>query len=177
MGTLQEIVLGGGCFWCLEAVYQRVRGVTGVVSGYAGGTYKNPTYDQVCQKNTGHAEVIRISFDPELISLEEILEIFWMAHDPTTMNRQGNDVGPQYRSIIMVSDDEQKAIAIASRDGAASHFPDPIVTEIVPLKQFYEAEGYHQNFYRDNQTHPYCIFVIHPKLLKFDKEGKGFLSS
>ena len=174
---LEKATLGGGCFWCVEAVYQDVQGVHQVVSGYAGGHVENPTYKQVVSKKTGHAEVIQITYDPAVISYEEILEIFWHVHDPTTLNRQGNDVGPQYRSIILYHNDTQKEIAERSRTAAASHWPNPIVTEIVPLTKFYEGEDYHQNYYKDNPYQPYCMMVISPKVRKFRKSFQAKLKA
>jgi peptide-methionine (S)-S-oxide reductase len=164
--STEVATLGGGCFWCLEAVYQQIEGVEKVVSGYAGGNTEDPTYEEVCSGTTGHAEVVQIHFDPQVIGYEEILELFWKAHDPTTLNRQGADVGTQYRSIILYDGEEQKSAAERSRARAAEAFDEPIVTEIVPLKVFYEAEGYHQNYYRSNSHAGYCSFVIRPKLEK-----------
>lgn len=165
----ETATFGGGCFWCTEAVYQELDGVLKVESGYAGGTVPNPGYKQVCTGTTGHAEVIQITFDPEVISFEELLDVFWVTHDPTTLNRQGADVGTQYRSVIFYHDDEQKAVAEKSRQAAdeAELWPNPIVTEISPLTNYYPAEDYHQNYYRDNQYQPYCQFVIAPKMKKF----------
>lgn len=160
------LVLGGGCFWCVEALYKTLNGVTEVLSGYAGGHVKNPTYQQVTTGNTGHAEVTRISYDPDKVSLDDVLAFFWEAHDPTTLNRQGADVGPQYRSIILYQDEEQRDAAIRSRDEASARFKDPIVTEIVPLEAFFPAESYHQDYYANNKNAPYCRFVIAPKLKK-----------
>lgn len=159
-------VLGGGCFWCVEAVYQSLPGVLSVTSGYAGGSTENPSYEQVTSGRTGHAEVVRIAFDPEQVTYEQILDLFWKAHDPTTLNRQGADVGTQYRSIILTADEGQRAVAEASKQAAQAGFAAPIVTEIVPLSQFYPAEEYHQDFYRNNPTHPYNRAVIRPKLEK-----------
>ncbi len=163
--------LGAGCFWCVEAIFQDVRGVERVISGYAGGTIVNPTYQQVCIGKTGHAEVAQITFDPSVISYDDILYIFWRTHDPTTLNRQGADVGTQYRSVIFYHTDEQKAIAERSkRDAeAANIWPNPIVTEIAPLTNFYPAEAYHQNYFRLNPNQPYCRAVIDPKVRKFRK--------
>jgi peptide-methionine (S)-S-oxide reductase len=163
--------LGGGCFWCLEAIYQDIKGVDKVVSGYAGGHVANPTYQAVCAETTGHAEVVQIIFDPDVISYEDILFIFWRIHDPTTLNRQGADVGTQYRSIILTHDEAQRQTAERSlmEADAADLWSNPIVTEIVPLTTFYEAEGYHQNYYNDNGNQPYCRFVIDPKVKKFRK--------
>ena len=166
----QEVAtFGGGCFWCTEAVYERVDGVTGVVSGYAGGSVADPTYEAVSTGTTGHAEVIQISFHPDPVSYEDLLDLFWQAHDPTTMNRQGADVGSQYRSIILYHSEEQRAAAERSKAAAQKRFSDTIVTEIVPLTTFYKAEGYHQDYFAKNPNAPYCIFVIKPKLDKLDK--------
>jgi peptide-methionine (S)-S-oxide reductase len=162
-------VVGGGCFWCTEAVYQEVPGIESVVSGYAGGATKNPTYESVCSGGTGHAEVIQITYDPARISYRKIIDLFWMAHDPTTLNRQGNDVGTQYRSIILYGTPEEKEIAEKSMAEAQAHFKDPIVTEIKPLEVFHPAEKYHQDFYANNPTQPYAAAVIPPKLEKFRK--------
>lgn len=170
--TLKDIVLGAGCFWCVEAVYQQMKGVHSVVSGYSGGHVENPTYEQVCGKKTGHAEVVRVSYDPEVISLEEILEVFFTTHDPTTPDRQGNDVGPQYRSAIFYATDEERQIAeqVKTRMDQADLYDNPIVTEISPLINFYAAEGYHQNYYQNNPYQPYCSFVISPKVAKLRKQ-------
>ncbi len=173
MSDKREIAtLGAGCFWCVEAVFQDLRGVEKVVSGYAGGKVQNPTYEQVCSGTTGHAEAVQISFDPQVISFAELLEIFWRTHDPTTLNRQGADVGTQYRSAIFYHSEAQKIIAEQSkRDANASGlWPDPIVTEIAPFTSFYPAEGYHQNFFLENPNQPYCRMVIDPKIRKFRKE-------
>lgn len=161
--------LGGGCFWCVEAVYQTVPGILSVTSGYAGGHIANPMYEQVCTGRTGHAEVVQIEFDPQRISYEQIIDLFWRAHDPTTLNRQGADTGPQYRSIILYEDEAQKAVAEKSKSAAQAHFKDAIVTEIVPLREFYPAEPYHQDFYDNNPNYPYSRAVIRPKLEKFQK--------
>ncbi len=166
MSNLQLATVGGGCFWCLEAVFQRINGVSRVVSGYAGGRTENPNYREVCGGNTGHAEVIQIEFDPATISYEKLLDVFWKCHDPTTLNRQGADTGTQYRSIILTHDEDQKKIAIASRAAAEKNFDSPIVTEIVPLTKFYAAENYHQDYYNQNGHAPYCQVVITPKLKK-----------
>ncbi len=160
---------GGGCFWCTEAVFQSLNGVKKVTSGYAGGTTENPTYEQVCSGNTGHAEVIQIEFDPATISFDQLLEVFWEAHDPTTLNRQGHDTGTQYRSIILYNNEAQKAAAEKSKNAVSGHFKSPIVTEIVPLKKFYSSEAYHHDYYRRNMTKPYCDVVITPKLQKLRK--------
>ncbi|MCU0450379.1 MAG: peptide-methionine (S)-S-oxide reductase MsrA [Bernardetiaceae bacterium] len=172
---MEIATFGAGCFWCVEAVFQRVDGVGKVVSGYAGGHVVNPTYEQVCDKTTGHAEVCQISFDPAKVSYAELLEVFFKTHDPTTLNRQGNDEGPQYRSAIFYHSPEQKALAEKAKAelGAASIWPNAIVTEVVPLDKFYPAEDYHQNYYNQNANrNPYCSFVITPKLDKFKKVFK-----
>jgi peptide-methionine (S)-S-oxide reductase len=160
---------GGGCFWCLEAMFETLPGVKAVTSGYAGGETTNPSYRQVCEGNTGHAEVVQIEFDPTRISYEKLLEAFWDAHDPTTPNRQGNDVGSQYRSIVLYSSEAQRLAAEKAKAAAAKHFPNPIVTEIVPLTKFYAAEGYHQEYFKNNPRQPYCTTVVRPKLEKFKK--------
>jgi peptide-methionine (S)-S-oxide reductase len=165
--------LGGGCFWCTEAIYELLPGVTSAVSGYAGGTTPNPTYGQVCSGETGHAEVVQVEFDPALISYGKVLETFWEAHDPTTLNRQGADVGTQYRSIILYRDEAQKVAAEKSREQAQAHFKDPIVTEIVPLTKFYPAEKDHQNYFAENPNAGYCRAVIAPKVEKFEKKLKA----
>jgi peptide-methionine (S)-S-oxide reductase len=169
---LEKATFGGGCFWCTEAVFQEVKGVHSVVSGYAGGTVENPTYYQICTGTTGHAEVIQITFDAKVISYAEVLEVFWRTHDPTTLNRQGADSGPQYRSVIFYHNDQQRAIAEqVKRDLQASGvWKRPIVTEIVPLTNFYVAEDYHQDYYQQNRYQPYCYVVIDPKLKKFRKD-------
>lgn len=162
---------GTGCFWCTEAVFQELKGVLKVNSGYSGGNVANPTYEQVTSKKTGHAEVVQIVFDPNLISFDELLEVFWQVHDPTTLNRQGADVGPQYRSAIFYHNTEQKDKATFYKEklDKSGAFQNPIVTEISPLKNFYIAEDYHQNFYTNNPTYGYCSYVIKPKLDKFRK--------
>jgi peptide-methionine (S)-S-oxide reductase len=164
----ETAILGGGCFWCVEAVYERLPGVLSVTSGYAGGHTENPTYEQIGTGKTGHAEVVQIEYDPEKISFQKIIDLFWDAHDPTTLDRQGADVGPQYRSIILTQNDEQARIARESMDRAQQNFKSPIVTEIVPLTKFYPAEDYHQDFYRENPMHPYNMAVIRPKLQKLE---------
>ncbi len=169
-GPTEVATFGGGCFWCIEAVFQGLRGVKSVASGYAGGTAVDPTYKEVCSGTTGHAEVVQIQFNPTKISYDKLLEVFWAAHDPTTLNRQGPDEGTQYRSIILYSNEAQKEAAEKSKQAAAKHFPQPIVTQIVPLKHFYQAEDYHQDFYENNQNYPYCRLVIRPKLEKLQKE-------
>jgi peptide-methionine (S)-S-oxide reductase len=164
--------LGGGCFWCLEAVYQQLKGVHGVKSGYAGGHVDNPTYRAVCGGATGHAEVVQIQHDPAVITFEDLLRVFFTIHDPTTKDRQGADVGPQYRSIILYGDDEQKARAesIVAEVSAAGIWDDPIVTEIVPLDTFWPAEDYHDDYFARNGNQPYCQIVIAPKVAKVRKQ-------
>ena len=166
-----KATLGGGCFWCLEAIFERLNGVTSVVSGYAGGRTENPTYREVCNGDTGHAEVIQIHFDPDYITLEDILDVFWQAHDPTTLNRQGNDAGTQYRSTIMPHDEKQKRIAIESIEKWEEKFDSPITTTIEPISVFYEAEENHQDYFRLNSTAPYCTFSIEPKLKKLKDDN------
>ena len=168
---LQVATFGGGCFWCAEAVFQRIPGVKSVVSGFAGGTAVDPTYAEVCTGQTGHAEVIQLQFDPSIITYEKLLEIFWEAHDPTTLNRQGPDSGTQYRSIILYSDEAQKGAAEKSKAEAAGHFRSPIVTQIAPLTKFYPAEAYHQDYYNLHANQTYCQFVIGPKLHKLIDKG------
>ena len=168
---LEVATLGGGCFWCVEAVFERVEGVVDVVSGYAGGHKKDPTYNDVIKGNTGHAEVCQISFDPSEISYEGILEIFWQAHDPTTLNRQGNDYGTQYRSAIYFHDKDQEKVAKSSMKEAIKNFKDPLTTELKALDKFYIAEVYHQDYFENNPNVPYCTFVIAPKLDKLKKKG------
>ena len=163
--------LAGGCFWCLEAVFEQLTGVEGVVSGYAGGHTPNPTYYDVCNGGTGHAEVVQVAFDPQVISYGDLLEVFFSIHDPTTLNAQGADVGTQYRSAIFYHDDGQKAAAeeAVQRLTEERAFKSPIVTEIVPLEAFHAGEGYHQEYYRNNRNAPYCRFIIDPKVAKFKK--------
>ena len=169
---------GAGCFWCVEAVFQQLEGVLKVTSGYSGGHVKNPTYEEVCSKTTGHVEVAQIVFDPSVITYDELLEVFWKTHDPTTMNRQGNDEGPQYRSVVFYHNQQQKDKAEyykneLNKEGA---FSKPIITTIEPLKNFYEAENYHQNYYNLNKnTNPYCYYVIRPKLEKLEQVFKNKL--
>jgi peptide-methionine (S)-S-oxide reductase len=163
--------LAGGCFWCLEAVYEDLRGVESVESGYMGGKTANPTYEDVCSGETGHAEVVRLTFDPGLVSFKEILEVFFVIHDPTTPDRQGNDVGTQYRSAIFYHSPEQKAAAeqVIANLGAAKIYDDPIITEVAPASTFYVAEDYHQEYFRRNPNQSYCAFVVRPKVAKFRK--------
>lgn len=170
MPQQESATLGAGCFWCVEAVFERIPGVQSVVAGYAGGTKENPTYEEVCTGTTGHAEVARISYDPSTISYRQILDVFWKAHDPTTLNRQGGDVGTQYRSVIFYEGEEQKKTAEESKREAQKEFDDPIVTVIEPLKKFFPAENYHQDYYKHNPNAPYCTFVIRPKLKKLNLE-------
>lgn len=167
----ETAVLGGGCFWCVEAVFQRLPGVMKVQSGYAGGHVKNPTYKQVCGGDTGHAEVARITFDPTMLTYEKLLAVFFEAHDPTTLNRQGADEGTQYRSVIYYLNEEQKKIAAAVKQKAQSAWDDPIVTEISALPDYYAAEDYHQNYYNENPNQGYCTFVIRPKVKKLQDKG------
>lgn len=166
----ESLVLGGGCFWCTEAAYEILPGVKDVVSGYAGGTVPNPTYEQIGMKTTGHAEVIKIDYDPAVISLEKLLDYFWHVHNPTQVGGQGNDLGPQYRSIILYANAEQKAAAEQSKAKAAQEFRDPITTEIVPLEKFWPAETYHQDYFRLNPNAGYCTYVIAPKIKKLEKQ-------
>ena len=164
--------LGGGCFWCLEAVYQELRGVEKVESGYSGGDVPNPTYRQVCSETTGHAEVVQVTFDPSVVSYKDILEVYFTIHDPTTLNRQGADVGTQYRSVIFYHNDEQKRVAeeVISDLESEGIWSDPIVTEVEPFDEFYVAEDYHQDYFRNNGFQPYCQVIIAPKVAKFRKE-------
>jgi len=163
---LEKATFGGGCFWCLEAIFNRVEGVKNIQSGYAGGETKNPTYEELCSGETGHAEVIQLEFDPEIIPFEDLLEIFWIAHDPTTLNRQGADIGTQYRSIILPHNKSQKNVAELSKVSwnKKGKYSDPIITEISLLKTFYPAENYHQNYFQNNKTAGYCRLVISPKI-------------
>lgn len=166
----QTATLGGGCFWCLEAAYQLINGVAQVVSGYAGGPETTPSYEAVVSGKTGHAEVVQVHFEADKISYSEILDIFWTLHDPTTLNRQGNDIGTQYRSIILYHNETQKLIAEKSKSDVAKLWPDPIVTEIVPFKHFYEAEAYHQNYFKNHPEQAYCQVIINPKLKKLRQQ-------
>ena len=169
--NLEIATFANGCFWCTEAVFQELKGVEKVSSGYTGGHVQNPTYEQVCNKNTGHAESLQIEYDPTQISFDELLEVFWETHNPTTLNRQGNDVGPQYRSAIFYHNEEQKEKAEKYKEklNASGVFDDPIVTTIEPLKVFYPAENYHANYYKRNPSQSYCYYVIKPKMEKFKK--------
>jgi peptide-methionine (S)-S-oxide reductase len=168
----QRITFGGGCFWCMEAVFQRLKGVKTVASGFAGGEAPNPTYREVCTGETGHAEVVQLTFDPKEVSFETLLHVFWAAHDPTTLNRQGADAGTQYRSIIFYENEQQKEAAEKSKAEAQKDFRDPIVTQIVPFKAFYKAEDYHQDYFNTTgDRNPYCTVVIRPKLQKLLSKG------
>jgi peptide-methionine (S)-S-oxide reductase len=173
----ETATFGAGCFWCVEAIYSRVHGVTDVQSGYGGGTIKNPSYKEVCTGKTGHAEVCQITFDPKIISYGELLKIFWSIHDPTTLNRQGNDIGTQYRSVIFFHNDIQKQIAIETKDRLEKEgiWKNPIVTVIEPFTNFYIAESYHDDYYKNNPNQPYCNFVITPKVDKFEKLFKDYI--
>lgn len=175
--TIKLATFGSGCFWCTEAVFTRLKGVTKVTSGFAGGTVNTPSYDQVVSGRTGHAEVIQLEYDPAIIPYERLLDVFFATHDPTTLNQQGNDIGEQYRSVIFYHDSEQQKIAEATIDRLdADHtFKAPIVTEIVPLESFFPAESYHQNFYENNPNQAYCQFVIDPKIAKLRKQFAQYL--
>lgn len=166
---METTTLGGGCFWCLEAVYDQLEGVTDVRSGYMGGKNANPSYEEVCSGTTGHAEVVQVTFDPAVISFDEILEVFFTIHDPTTLNRQGADVGTQYRSAIFTHSAAQAEAAERAITAHSADFKDPIVTEVTPASVFYEAEPYHQEYYVNNRAQPYCAFVVGPKVAKFRK--------
>lgn len=173
---MDKATLAGGCFWCLEAVFQQVKGVKEVVSGYSGGSVDNPTYDQIHKIDTGHAETVQITFDPKIISYDKLLEIFYFIHDPTTLNRQGNDTGPEYRSVIFFHNQQQKKAAEEkTRNFAAKIWTDPVVTQIIQFEKFWPAEDYHQNFYNNNQNAGYCQVIINPKLEKFRAEFNSLL--
>jgi peptide-methionine (S)-S-oxide reductase len=169
--AIDTITLGGGCFWCIEAVYERVRGVTAVESGYSNGHVPSPSYEQVCEGTTGHAEVVKVSFDTEQISLREVLEIFFVVHDPTTLNRQGNDVGTQYRSAIYFETPEQEKVVreVLAEIAASKTYRQPLVTEVGPLRSYSKAEAYHQHYFANNPGAGYCAFVVAPKVEKFKK--------
>ncbi|BDY11819.1 peptide-methionine (S)-S-oxide reductase MsrA [Hydrogenimonas cancrithermarum] len=171
----EKATFGGGCFWCLEAVFENVKGVEDVVSGYTGGHIDNPSYEAVCSGSTRHAEVVQITYDPNVVSYRELLDIFWKIHDPTTLNRQGADTGTQYRSAIFYHDDGQKRIAEASRQEVQKHFSAPIVTEIVTQTKFWPAEAYHQDYFRNNPYHGYCQAVVAPKVEKFKHHFKEWV--
>lgn len=174
---MEYATLGGGCFWCLEAVFEQVEGVESVISGYAGGVLPNPSYEEVCTGNTGHVEVVQVGFDPQLISFREILEIFFAIHDPTTLNRQGNDVGTQYRSVIFYHTPEQKQIASEPIGDLAAQeiWEGPIVTELLPATDFYRAEDYHQQYFRNHPGQGYCTYVVAPKVAKFRQRFRSRL--
>ncbi len=171
---IETATFGAGCFWCTEAIFQSLKGVSGVTSGYMGGHTNNPTYEQVCSGNTGHAEVIQVDFDPKVITYEELLLIFFKTHNPTTLNRQGNDIGTQYRSVVFFHSQEQKEKANKMIDELTRElvYDSPIVTEVSPVSDFYKAEDYHQNYFNQNSGQPYCTFVIQPKLIKFGEKFK-----
>jgi peptide-methionine (S)-S-oxide reductase len=170
----ETATFGNGCFWCTEAIFQQLNGVIKVTSGYSGGTIENPTYKQVCTGTTGHAEVLQIEYDPSIISFDELLEVFWKTHDPTTLNRQGNDIGTQYRSVIFYHNEEQKnkAEKYKAQLTASGAYASPIVTVIEPFTKFYAAEDYHQNYFNENGHNPYCQLVVRPKVEKFEKVFK-----
>jgi len=170
--STESLTVGGGCFWCTEAVFEQTPGVKAVVSGYEGGAIPNPTYEQVCTGRTGHAEVIRIDFDPTQTSADKLLDLFFLAHDPTTLNRQGADEGTQYRSVIFYSSEAQKTAALAAKERSQKELSKPIVTEIAPSTTFYPAEDYHQDYFKNNPNAGYCTFVIRPKIEKLEKQGK-----
>lgn len=179
MNQLETITLGAGCFWCVEAVFQNLKGVESVVSGYSGGHIKNPAYREVCNGVTGHAEVIQIKFDPTVVSIAEILQVFWQTHDPTTLNRQGNDIGTQYRSAVFYHTEEQQKIANLYKEelDKSKTFHDPIVTEITAFTNFYPAEEYHQNYFNQHSEESYCQYVVRPKVEKFEKLFKDKMKS
>lgn len=172
MSREEIAILGGGCFWCLEAVFDKLDGVKSVESGYMGGTVDKPTYRQVCSGNTGHAEVVRVSFDPQELSYRDLLDVFFATHDPTTLNRQGNDVGTQYRSVIFYTSEDQRRTAeqVIAELNASRQWPNPIVTRVEPAQQFFMAEDYHQEYYVNNPNQPYCQFVVAPKVKKFQQK-------
>jgi peptide-methionine (S)-S-oxide reductase len=174
---MEIATFANGCFWCTEAIFERIKGVRSVLPGYAGGNVEEPSYEQVCTGRTGHAEVAQIEFDPDVISYEHLLEIFWHTHDPTTLNKQGNDIGTQYRSAIFYHNDLQRTLAEKSKMsiGEKKLFKNPVVTEITPLRKFYPAEDYHKKYYQQNQEDPYCRFVIEPKIQKFLKQFESDL--
>lgn len=177
--TTMTATFGSGCFWCTEAVFERLAGVERVVSGYSGGHVDNPTYEQVCSGTTGHAESVQITYNPAEVSYDQLLEVFWKTHDPTTRNRQGNDIGPQYRSVIFYHDEEQRKLAQSYKDKleAEGIWDRPIVSEIVPFTRFWPAEDYHQDYYGNNPTKPYCTVVITPKIEKFESIFKDRLKT
>ena len=172
---IEITTLAGGCFWCTEAIFKRLKGVISVVPGYAGGTKENPTYEEVCSGNTGHAEAIKIEFNSSIIGFDKILDVFWHTHDPTTINQQGNDFGTQYRSAIFYHTKKQKETALKSKENLEKEasYKDPIVTQIIPFTNFYEAENYHKNYYDKNKEYPYCDFIISPKIQKLIQKYKN----
>jgi peptide-methionine (S)-S-oxide reductase len=173
----QSIIFGGGCFWCVEAIFKMLKGIESVTSGYTGGNFPNPTYEDICTGKTGHAEVIKIEYKPDIINLETLLTVFFTSHDPTTPNQQGNDLGPQYRSAIFFTVPEQKRVIenYIQKLTDEKLFTQPIITQVLPLEKFYPAEGYHQNYYSNNQDQPYCQIVIDPKIIKFKKSFSHLL--
>jgi len=175
--NLETIILGGGCYWCVEAVYENLDGVKSVISGFSGGKIPNPTYEEVCTGTTGHAEVVQITYDKSVTDINEIFQVFFTVHDPTTLNRQGADVGTQYRSVIFYKNDEQKKAAqsIIAELNKAKVYNNPIVTKVEPFTKFYKAEDYHQNYFANNKNQPYCKMVIQPKIEKFEKVFKDKL--
>jgi peptide-methionine (S)-S-oxide reductase len=173
----ETITLAAGCFWCYQPIFEMLKGVTEVRVGYSGGDFENPTYDDITTGQTGHAEAIEVTFDPAIISLEEIFDAFWAVHNPTTLNQQGNDVGTQYRSAIFYKDEAQREVAEESKAAAQLWLDEPIVTEITPFKNFYPAENYHQNFYAENPNQPYCQMIIDPKVVKFRQKFAAKLKS
>jgi peptide-methionine (S)-S-oxide reductase len=179
MANIKLATLGGGCFWCIEAALNSVEGVLKAISGYSGGTIENPTYQQICQGDSGHAEVIQVEFDQDIISFEQLLMFFFQLHDPTQLNRQGNDIGTQYRSVIYYHDNEQRLEAMKqiSELNNLKIWPSPIVTEISPVSTFYPAEDYHQNYANENTEQPYCTFIVTPKLEKFKYKFKSYLKN
>lgn len=179
MSNLESVVFGGGCFWCTEAIFKQLRGIVGVIPGYAGGSIISPTYEQICSGTTGHAEVIKIDFDPTQISFDDLLSVFFSVHDPTTLNHQGHDIGIQYRSVIFFTTIKQESIVRAKIDRliAEEIYADPIVTEIKPLDNFYEAEDYHHDYFLKNPSQSYCQIVINPKLKKFKDQWKSLIKN
>ncbi len=169
--NVEEAILGAGCFWCIEAIFQELKGVVSVKSGYMGGSVENPTYEQICTGTTAHAEVAKIAFNPNIISFKDLLEVFWQTHDPTTLNQQGADKGTQYRSVVFFTNEEQKELAEKYKEklNKSGAFPEPVVTEITKASIYYRAENYHQNYYLQNSSQGYCQFVIRPKMEKFRK--------
>jgi peptide-methionine (S)-S-oxide reductase len=173
---METIVLGGGCFWCLDTLYRSINGVSAVVSGYAGGHDQSPNYESVSSGRSGHAEVVQLTFDPNIFSLITILEVFWSIHDPTTIDQQGADIGTQYRSIVLYTDADQKTLVEATKTAMQQYWPDPIVTKIVQLEQFYPAEDYHQDYFAKNPESAYCQLVINPKIAHFKQKFANLLS-